>query len=184
MARADDSALGSKPAPQPDIQSVGQHDETRGNFLAIRQKQFLPVVAGRNRGHFRPDRFDLRGDLGANRIDQPVVEDAVLLAWPLVEQIAGARDPVFAVMRRRTQRRFGKAGLAKTLDLPVTAELFNAKVRRIDRVRIDQNRRSAGTPEHRGGCRTGKATSDDGNIRVLHGPIPSWTPHHCAGKGK
>jgi len=47
MARADDSALDSKPAPHPDVQSVGEHDETRGDFLAIRQNQFLPVIAGR-----------------------------------------------------------------------------------------------------------------------------------------
>ena len=52
---------------------------------------------------------------GANRHDQRVIHDAESRARPLVEQIAGARDPVFAVMVGRPQR-IGESGLVQKID--------------------------------------------------------------------
>jgi hypothetical protein len=117
VARADDPAFDSKLVAQPDIQPVGEHHEARGNFLVIRQHQFLPLRACRNGYHLAEDRFDAVTNFGADGVDQGVVQDAVLLARPLVEQVAESRDPVLAVMRRGPKRRLGDAGLAKALDL-------------------------------------------------------------------
>ena len=57
----------------------------------------------------------------------------------LVEQIAEARDPVLAVMSCRPKHGVGDAGLAKALQLHAAAQFFDAKVTRIDRMRVDQN---------------------------------------------
>ncbi len=138
--RADDSALDSKLVTQPDIQSVGEHDEARGNLLIIRQHDPLSFRAYRDGNDFGEDRFDAIGNLGANCVDQGVVRDAVLLAGRLVEQVAEARDPVLAVVSRGPKHGVGDAGLAKALQLHGAAQLFDAKVTRIDRMRVDQNR--------------------------------------------
>jgi hypothetical protein len=140
VACADNPALDSEPVAQPDIQSVGEHHEPRGNFLAVRQQQLLPLRARRNGYHLAEDRFDLGRNFGADGVDQCVVHDAVLPARPLVEQVAESRDPVLAVMGCGLKRRVGDAGLAKALDLLGTAQFFDAKIRRIDWMRVDQNR--------------------------------------------
>jgi hypothetical protein len=70
------------------------------------------------------------------------------------------------------KRRFGDAGLAEALDLLGAAQFFDAKIGRIDRVRVDQNRRNACAAEH-GGCgRAGKSASDDCNVGVPHAQGP------------
>jgi hypothetical protein len=53
---------------------------------------------------------------GANRHDQRVIHDAESRARPLVEQIAGARDPVFAVMGGQPQQRIGESHLVQKVD--------------------------------------------------------------------
>ena len=62
--RADDLALDSKLVTQPDIQSVGEHDEPRGNLLVIGQRE--PVAAPgltEMANDFGEDRFDAGGNL-------------------------------------------------------------------------------------------------------------------------
>ena len=88
----------SERAPQSDIQSVGEHDEARGNFLAIGQCQFLPLGAGGNARDLRPHPFDAIRDFGPDGVDEVAIHDAELLARLFVEQNAEARDPVFAVV--------------------------------------------------------------------------------------
>ena len=87
------------------------------------------------------------------------------------------RNPVLPVMGGRSQHRFGDAGLAEALDLRLAAEFFDAKVEGVDRMRIDQNSRNAGAPEHGGGGRAGKAASGDRNVDVSHAQgLGSQTP--------
>ena len=51
MAFADDAALEAEHMAQADAEPVCQHDQARGNFLAIRQHDTLAFVAGGNLGH-------------------------------------------------------------------------------------------------------------------------------------
>ena len=169
MARADHPAFDSEALAQPDVQSVGEHDEARGNFLAIGQNDLLPFRTGRNGCGLGVDRFDPVGYFGPNGVDQRVIHDAVLPARPLVEQVAEARNPVLAVMGRGAKRRFRNAGPAKAFDLEIAAELFDPKIGRIDRMRVDQNGGNTGAPEHGRRGRASKAAANDGNIGVFHG---------------
>ena len=146
MAGAEDLALDTEIAAQPDTQAVGQHHQPRRDRFAVGQRELLPLRAGRDIGDLGVDEFGGGGDFGADRADQRVVHDAVLAARLLVEQIAESRDPVFAVMGRRAQHRIGDSGLVKTIELLVAADFFDAEVERIDLVRIDQNGRNSARP--------------------------------------
>jgi hypothetical protein len=113
-----------------------------------------------------------------------LIADAELAARPLVQEIAESGDPVFAVMRRRTEHRIGGAGPEKPLKLRITAQFFDAKAERIGLVRIDQDARNPGASQH-GGCgRTRQAAADDRNIGVLHRTSRSETTTFAPGKGK
>jgi hypothetical protein len=57
----------------------------------------------------------------ADRADQCVVHDAVLAT-----QVAESRDPVFAVMGGRAQRRIGDSGLVEAVELLV-ALIFSTR---------------------------------------------------------
>jgi hypothetical protein len=72
-------------------------------------------------------------------------------------------------MGGRSQYRIGDAGSGKTVDLFGAVEFFDAKIRRIDRMWVDQHGRDAGAPEHRSGGRAGEATPDNRNVGVFHG---------------
>ena len=157
-------------SPKAEAQKVYEtYREAGGNFFAVRQHDLLPFNTGRNRHGFGADRFDVSRNLGPDAVDQRVVHDAVLLARRLVEEIAESRDPVLAVMRGLSQRRFGDSGFAKAVDLQLSAEFFDAKVGRIHRVRVDQGRGDAGASEHRGSGRAGKPTADDRNVGISQG---------------
>ena len=91
----------------------------------------------------------------------------MLIARALLEEAAEARDPGFAIGRRRPQHAVGEAGLAQNGDLhPV--ELLAAEIRRIDRTRIDNDGVDAGFPQHRSRDRAREPRADDGDIRLLH----------------
>jgi hypothetical protein len=72
-------------------------------------------------------------------------------------------------MRRSPKHRLRDSGFAEALELLVAREFFDAKVGRIGRMRVDQNRRDPGAAEHCGGRRAGKAAADDYDISVFHG---------------
>ncbi len=114
------------------------------------------------------DEFRARGNLGADRVDERVVEDAVLIAAALLDHVAEARDPAFAVERARAQDRVGKAGAPQDADLRAV-ELLATKVGRIDGVGIDQHDGITVAREHRGCRRAGKAAAGNDNIGVPHG---------------
>ena len=168
MARADDLAFDAEIAAQPDVQPIGQHHQPRRDRFAVRERELLAIVAGRDIRDLGVDQFGRFGDFGPNRHDQRVIHDAELLAGPLVEQIAGPRDPVFAVMGGRTQQQIGKSRLLQKVDLGAAAQLFDAKIERIILMRVDQERRNPGASEHRGRGRAGKAAPDNCNVGVPH----------------
>ena len=64
MAGADDLAFDPEAAAQADIQSVGEHHQPRRNRLAVGQRQFLPLGAGRDRDDLGVDLFDRGRDFG------------------------------------------------------------------------------------------------------------------------
>ena len=182
MAGADDLALDAEIAAQPDIQPVGKHHQPRRDRLAVGQRELLPLGAGRDLHDLGVDQFGGLGDFGPDRHDQRVVHDAELLARLLVEQIAEARDPVFAVMGGRAQHRIGESGLVKRSSWVAAAQFFDAEIERIVFMRIDQERRNPGASEHRGRSRAGKAAADDRNVGVPHGNPGLETPCFAPGK--
>jgi hypothetical protein len=90
------------------------------------------------------DALDGNRDFVADRINQGIVEDVELPARCLVEQVAESGDPVLAGKGCAMQHRFCDSGPQESLELNVTAEFFDAKIRRIDLMRIDQRCRNAG----------------------------------------
>ena len=113
----------------------------------------------------------LFGNLGADRVDERVVEDAVLIAAALLDHATEARDPALAVERAGAQHRVGKAGAPQDADLRAV-ELLAAKIGRIDRVRIDQDDTETVARQHRGCGRAGKAAAGNDDIGVPHGDAP------------
>ena len=85
--------------------------------------------------------------------------------------MAEAGDPDFFVAGSGAKHRVGQPGLLEQPNLPLV-ELFAAKVRRIDRVRIDQDHADAGASEHRGGKGACKPAPDDGDVRTTHTQTP------------
>ncbi|MCK1744054.1 hypothetical protein IVA80_25245 [Bradyrhizobium sp. 139] len=110
--------------------------------------------AGRRQGR---DARDASRDFDADGVDEGIAEDVELPARRLVEQTAESRDPVFAGKGRAAEHRFSDSGLQESLDLEVTTEFFDSKVRRIALMRINQHGRNAGTAEHCGGGRAGQS---------------------------
>ena len=74
---------------------------------------FCRSFAGRDRHGLGDDLLDVWRNLGADRVDQRVVEDADLLARRLVEQMAESRDPVLVGNGGLAQHGFEQAGLAQ-----------------------------------------------------------------------
>ncbi len=167
VACADDLALDAQRPAQADIQAVGEDHQPRRDFLAVRQHEFLPFRAAGDPGSLGVDRLEIFGDLRPHGVDQRVVHHAVLVARLPGDDMAEARFPDFAVERGRAQGGVGKAGLVQQVEL-FAAELFAAQLRRIDGMRIDQDRRETVAPQHRGCGRPGETAADDCNIRVAH----------------
>ena len=57
MACADHLALDAERMAKADVQAVGQHDQPRRDFLAIRQDDLLPLRAVGNRRSLGVDRL-------------------------------------------------------------------------------------------------------------------------------
>ena len=76
---------------------------------------------------------------------------------------AEAGVPDFPVDSGGAQCRVRESGLVQHADLLAT-DLFAAQLRRIDRMRIDQDGGDAGASQHGGGDRAGEPAAYDGNI--------------------
>ena len=86
----------SRPMPsvmaQREIEPVREHDQTRGDLLAVRERERLAVGAGRDRGHLARNESAAGRNLGAHRVHQRVVEEVVLGVGTPLDQAAEARD--------------------------------------------------------------------------------------------
>ena len=80
MARADDFAFDSERLTQADVQSVGQHDQPRGDFFAVRQRRASAVRCWSNGCDLGVDRSRPCRNFSPHRVDQRVVDDSVLVA--------------------------------------------------------------------------------------------------------
>ena len=167
MPGADDLPLEAELVTQADVEASCQDHKPRRNFAAIGELDRLPVRAGRNVRYLSFDEFGAIGNLRANRIDQRVIENALLVARAPLHHAAEPRHPGFAIVRRSTQHRLGETGQAQCLHLRAV-ELLAAEIDRIDRVQIDQDGVDAGATEHRRRQRAGEATTHDDDIRAAH----------------
>lgn len=175
MTGAGDNPFDAELVAQADIQSVGEHDETRRDFLAVGQHDRLALRAGRDRGGLGRDGRDPMRDCGTHGVDQGVVPDAVLPARALVDENAETGDPVGSVEGAGGQHGVRKPGLAQTGVLLVAADFFATQFWWMHSVRIDQNGGDAGSAKHNRGGRSGEAPSNDGDIRMAHDPFPEKT---------
>jgi hypothetical protein len=62
-------------------------------LLSGGERYHLPVGAVDDAGDLAADEFGGGRDRGANGVDERVVEDAVLVAGPLLDQAPATRDP-------------------------------------------------------------------------------------------
>ena len=99
MAAADHAPLDAERLRQSGVQAVGHYDEPRGQLLAARQHEDLPVRAVGDAGDLGADLADARGDLPAHGIDECVVDDAVTTAALCLHEMAVAHDVHRAVVR-------------------------------------------------------------------------------------
>ena len=99
-----------------------------------------------------------------------------MIAGPLFDQAAEARDPGFSIESAGRQHLIGETGAPQDLDLRAV-ELFAPKVRRIDLVGIDERDANAGARQHgrRGGTSQSAARYDDIGV-------PHPTPHTFLGR--
>jgi hypothetical protein len=130
--------------------------------------------------HGRDRRFrSLRGQGASTRADQRVLHGAGDSL--LVQQVAESRDPVFAAMGSRTQHRIDDSGPVRTATRLIAVDFFDAKVERMDLVRVDQDRRDTRASRHGGRRRAGKT-------QPMIAMSTSWEPgrvaQFCAGNGK
>ena len=183
MARADDTRARCRAVAQADIQAVRQNDQPRGNLLAVRQRDALPVGA-------RCDRDDLRWSISTLAgICARMVLTSVSYRMPcwspgfLVDQAAEPRFPDFAVECARATSRSARPVLRRMCELR-RRQLLAAQIRRIDGVRIDQDAEIPARPSM-------AAAVDPANppptiaISVYRMPWPLAPPRlSCAAKGK
>lgn len=168
MTGAEDFALERELVAQADIQPIRQHDQPGGHGFAGRGRDGLPLGPGGKRGRLRHDEADIGRNFRAHRVDERRVENAFLVARPLLNQAAEAGDPGYAVGRGGAQHGVGNPGLLQDGDL-IAVELFAAEVGRIFGAGIDQHDVDPGAPEHRGRQRAGEPAADDGDIGHVHG---------------
>jgi hypothetical protein len=176
VAGADDLVLDAELVAQSDVESGGQHDEARGQLLAIRERDVLTLRPGREAGDLGVNDIGALGNLRTHGVDQHVVEDAALRhAGQHVDDTAAARHQAIGGGGRGGDHGRGKAGQPQRLQLDVI-DLLAAEIRRIDRMRVDQNGIDAGTAQHRGRERTREAATGNDNIGVpqLHLPDCRW----------
>jgi len=152
---------------QPDVQPVGDHDKARGDLLAARERDALPLRACCDVHHLGVDHLDGGWNFATHGVDHRVVQDAVLVARAFLDEPAEARDPGFAVERGGAQHGIADAGLAQDRGLRAV-ELLGAEIGRIDRVRIDQHRMMAGAAQHGRRGRAREAAACDQNVGFAH----------------
>ncbi|MGY4623769.1 hypothetical protein ACVWY3_001525 [Bradyrhizobium sp. USDA 4486] len=111
MAGADDFPRNAELVAQADIETVGEHDQTGRDRLAIGERNPLPLRAGLDRSRLGADALDVPRDIAADGVDQGIVDDVELSAWRLIGQTAEARDPVLASKGGAAQDRFSNSGL-------------------------------------------------------------------------
>ena len=153
---------------QADVEPVRHHHEPRRDLFAGRERDALALAAYRDVIHLGGDECDVRGNLAAHRVDHRVVENAVLVARPLLDEPAEARHPGFAVERCGAQHGVGDAGLAQNGGLGLPSIFSGAKVRRIDLMGIDQHDRMAGAAQHCGCERARKPAARDQDVGLPH----------------
>src|SRR5436190_8884372 len=102
---------------------------------------------GVNEGNIRPD-------FRSQRVDHGIVEKVVLGARLFFHDMTEARDPHFEVDCRGASYGVSKPRLAQDLDLR-TVELLAAKVLRVARMRVDEDRIMACPAQHGRGGRAG-----------------------------
>ena len=114
MALAHDLASDAERMAQADVQPVRQHDQPRRNRLAVRQRELLPVGAGRDRRHLGVDEGRALRDRAADGVDQRVVEDPVLLIGPRSRPRGRSARPRFPRRAPRSAgpRRQGRSSAA------------------------------------------------------------------------
>ena len=93
-----------------------------------------------------------------------------MFARLLLNDPAEAGDPDFLVERGCARDRIRKAGLAQQRNLR-GIKLLAAKILRVDRMRIDEDRVMADAPEHGRHHRAGKTSPHNGDIGVAHSAI-------------
>src|SRR6516164_8385185 len=98
---------------------------------------------------------DSRRNFRANDIDQIAIENVPLRAWPLFDNMARSPNPYLLVNCRGPMNRLRNAGHAQQSDLR-RIELLAAKIIRVNRMRVDDNRVVARAPQHDRSRRTGE----------------------------
>ncbi len=180
VACAGDDSFEPELMAQSDVQAVGEHDKARGHRLPIRQRNLLLVAAGRDIRRLRGDDVDARRHRGTHGVDQTVVEEAGLVAAASVDHVPQACDPDGLVVGHRRHQLLGKADPAQDVDLR-TIQFFATKVRRVNRMRIDQRRANAGAAEQGGCCGAGQSSADNRDIRFPHlRPLAQMVASQCA----
>jgi hypothetical protein len=103
--------------PQPDVETVRKHDKARADVLTVRQRDDLPVRAGRDRRGLGVNEFGAGRNFGPHGVDQRIVKDAVLVARSLLYDVAKACDPAFFIEGAGSEHGVGYAGAAQDADL-------------------------------------------------------------------
>ena len=166
MGWAGDLAGDSQHMSQPDIQPVGEHDQSRRHRLPVGEGDLLPLLARGDCDRLGDDSRHGIGNLLPHRGHQRVVHDAVLRDWRPVQDVAESGDPVFRRQRRLAQGLVGDSGAPESRDLLSAGNLLDSEVGRVDGVGIEQNRGDSSPPEHASGNRAGQAAANDRNVGV------------------
>jgi hypothetical protein len=74
--------------------------------------------------------------------------------------------------------------LEKKFELSIDAQSFDAKVERVHRIRVDQDRRDPGAPQQCCRNQAGEAAADNGNAGVFDWRILARERYFCAGNDK
>ena len=88
---------------ETDVQPVRNHHKTGGNLPAVGKRYELTVLAGRDGLRFGVDERHTARDIAADRVDQCIIADAMLIAAPLFHHAAEPRHPGFPVVRGGAQ---------------------------------------------------------------------------------
>src|SRR4051794_33158657 len=148
-------------------ETVGQNYHASRNFRTARQRDDLPIGRCRYSDAFAEDEIDAAADASTHGVDQSRIKRADLARETLLDEMAVPRDPNLMARRRGGDDGVGNARLGEQGQLALV-ELFAAKIRRVIRVRIDEDATDASVPQH-GRCgRSRHSSADDGNLSPPH----------------